>query len=61
METSVRKQFSFVIIWFMEGNLKEIIGKIIKSWAATQGNVNTTEDILLWVRKLNDEAQVSIK
>lgn len=40
--------------------MKDIIQKIIKSWAATEGNVNTTADILDWVNRLNKEAKVSI-
>ena len=40
--------------------MKDIILKIIKSWAATEGNVNTTADILDWVGRLNREAKVSI-
>lgn len=41
--------------------MKNIISKIIKSWANKEGNVNSTEDILEWVNKLNSEAEVSVK
>lgn len=41
--------------------MKEIISKIIKSWSATEGNVNTTAQILDWVAGLNRNAKVSIK
>ena len=41
--------------------MKEIISKIIKSWSATEGNVNTTAQILDWVAGLNSNAKVSIK
>ena len=41
--------------------MKEIIRKIIKSWSATEGNVNSTAQILDWVAALNRDARVSIK
>ena len=41
--------------------MKDIIRKIIKSWAAAEGNVNSTKDILEWVARLNRNANVSIK
>lgn len=41
--------------------MKDIIRKIIKSWAAAEGNVNSTKDILEWVERLNRNANVSIK
>lgn len=40
--------------------MKKIIGKIIESWATTEGNVTSTEDILAWVRELNEKAKVDI-
>lgn len=40
--------------------MKDIIQKIIKSWAAIEGNVNSMADILDWVDRLNKEAKVSI-
>ena len=36
--------------------MKEIIRKIIKSWSATEGNVNSTAQILDWVAALNRQA-----
>jgi oxidase EvaA len=32
----------------------------LESWANTDGNVNTTEDILDWIRRLNEETYVRI-
>ena len=40
--------------------MKEIIHKIIESWAIKEGNVTTTKEILEWVEELNRNAEVSI-
>lgn len=40
--------------------MKDVIRKIIKSWANTDGNVTTMQEILDWVERLNSEAEVSI-
>lgn len=33
----------------------------LDSWANTEGNVNSTKDILNWIRRLNEETYVNIK
>ncbi len=35
--------------------------EMIKSWACEEGNVNTTEDLLRWIRDLNESTQVRIE
>lgn len=41
--------------------MKEIIKSIVASWKNTKGNVNATEDVILWINKLNKETFVDIK
>lgn len=41
--------------------MKDIIKSIVKSWKNTKGNVNNTEDVILWINKLNKETFVDIK
>lgn len=38
-----------------------IIREIIKSWANEEGLVNSTEELLLWIKNLNETTHVSIK
>lgn len=38
-----------------------IVTDIVKSWSNTAGNVNTTEDLLNWIRDLNRDTYVNIK
>ncbi len=41
--------------------MKEIIKQILQSWNNRDGNVNSTQDIILWIEKLNKETFVDIK
>lgn len=41
--------------------MKEIIKSIVRSWKNTEGNVNSTQDIIAWIQKLNKETYVDIK
>lgn len=41
--------------------MKDIIKSIIRSWKNSQGNVNSTEDVIAWIQKLNKETFVEIK
>lgn len=41
--------------------MKEIIKSIVRSWKNTEGNVNTTEEVIEWIQKLNKETYVDIK
>lgn len=41
--------------------MKEIIKQILQSWNNKDGNVNSTQDIILWIQKLNKETFVDIK
>lgn len=38
-----------------------MIKKLLQSWADIEGNVNTTESILRWIKKLNEETKVDIR
>lgn len=40
--------------------MKETMYSIIKSWVNKEGNVNSTEELLNWVRDLNNRIKVSI-
>ena len=39
---------------------KQVIKKFVKSWANKDGNVNTTEHLLSWIKKLNETTYVKI-
>jgi len=41
--------------------LKNRIIKIIETWANKEGNINSIEEILEWIRSLNEKTEVSIK
>lgn len=41
--------------------MEEIVFKLVKSWANEKGNVNTTEELLEWIKELNENTYVSIK
>ncbi|WP_195515300.1 NDP-hexose 2,3-dehydratase family protein [Paraclostridium bifermentans] len=41
--------------------MKNIINSIIKSWANTDGNVHSTNELLTWIKELNNTTSVSIK
>lgn len=41
--------------------MKSIIVKVLESWANTEGNVNTTSEILSWIEELNSTTYVNIK
>lgn len=41
--------------------MKEIVKSILRSWRNKEGNVNTTEEVKLWIDKLNKETFVDIK
>ena len=41
--------------------MKDIIKSIVKSWKNTKGNINSTEDIVMWINKLNEETFVDIR
>lgn len=40
--------------------INSIIGKIIKSWANSEGNVNSTKSLLTWITKLNETTYVNV-
>ena len=41
--------------------MRTAIEKIIESWKNTDGNVNTTQNLLSWIRELNLSTFVSVK
>ncbi len=41
--------------------MKEILKKIFISWADTEGNVNSTEALLEWIKELNETTYVNIQ
>lgn len=41
--------------------MKNIINSIIKSWANIEGNVHSTDELLTWIKDLNNTTSVSIK
>lgn len=41
--------------------MKDIVKSILRSWRNKEGNVNTTEEVKLWIDKLNKETFVDIK
>ena len=41
--------------------MKEIIKSIVSSWKNTEGNVNSTQEVIEWIQKLNKETYVEIR
>lgn len=40
---------------------RDILRKIVESWANTSGNVNSTEGLLNWIKNLNETTKVQIR
>ena len=41
--------------------MKQLVEKVVRSWANETGSVNSTEDLLCWIKELNETTYVNIR